>query len=225
MERKQEVFFDSNGKPILNGKDPRVNNELFEKYILPNYDMVLTLTRKYTDRPENVDENFAIVLTEFYKYIQSYNSEKPLKTWIHICTKRCCQEQNKRRFDQDSKYSDNDPYSSSVAREHIMQTGAFTTHDMSHGLSDEIVTALRMIQPHKLSAFILQVQGYSIKEITEIEFMRGHLKRKNEENVKSRIFQARKELRELLNRDGTIKSELLKLILKKRMQGGTGEGK
>ena len=106
-----------------------------------------------------------------------------------------------------------------------MQTGAFTTHDMSHGLSDEIVTALRMIQPHKLSAFILQVQGYSIKEITEIEFMRGHLKRKNEENVKSRIFQARKELRELLNRDGTIKSELLKLILKKRMQGGTGEGK
>lgn len=222
MESKQEqVWLDSNGKPILNGKDPKLNNALFEKYIIPNYDMVLSLTRKYTDHPGNVDENFSIVLTEFYKYIQSYKPERSLKTWIHICTKRCCQEQNKRRYEQGSKFSDNDPYSSTVAREHVVPTGAFQAHDMSNCLSDEIVTALRMIQPHKLSAFILQVQGYTIKEITDIEFMRGHLKRKNEENVKSRIFQARKELKELLNRDGTLRSEWLKNILEKRMINGS----
>ena len=87
---------------------------------------------------------------------------------------------------------------------------------MSDCLPDELVAALRMIQPHKLSAFILQVQGYTIKEITEIEFMRGHLKRKNEENVKSRIFQARKELKDILNRDGTLRSEFLKAMFKKR---------
>jgi hypothetical protein len=43
---------------------------LFEEYIMPKYDMVLSLTKKYTDFPENVDENFCLVLTEFYKYIQ-----------------------------------------------------------------------------------------------------------------------------------------------------------
>ena len=106
--------------------------------------------------------------------------------------------------------------SSKTAREFVINNNAFHENDMSDCLSDEIVAALRMIQPHKLSAFILQVQGYTIKEITEIEFMRGHLKRKNEENVKSRIFQARKELKDILNRDGTLRSEFLKAMFKKR---------
>ncbi len=225
MESKQETYLDRNGKPILNGKDPKVNNALFEKYIIPNYNMVLSLTRKYTDRPENVDENFVTVLTEFYKYIQSYNPEMPLHTWIHICTRRCCQEQNKRRFDQNSRRSDNNPLSSKIAQEHIMENNAFADIDMSNCLSDEIISALRMIQPHRLSAFILQVQGYTIKEITEIEYMRGHLKRKNEENVKSRIFQARKELKDLLNRDGTLKSELLKMILENRKKYDPAENR
>ena len=108
--------------------------------------------------------------------------------------------------------------------EYVQSAKVFYEKDMSDNLSDEMVEAMRMIQPHKLSAFILQVQGYTIKEITEIEYMRGHLKRKNEENIKSRIFQARKELKELLNRDGTLKSELLKILLKKRMQDGTRQG-
>jgi len=222
MECQQENI-GSNGRPILNGKDPKVNNRLFEQYVLPKYDYVLSIVKKYTDRSENVDENFAIVLTELYKYIQSYNPEKKLDTWLHICAKRTCQELNFKRYKQDSKFSDNDPFSSQVAREHIMQTGAFSTRDMSDCLPDEMVCAMRMIQPHKLSAFILQVQGYTIKEIAEIEFMRGHLDKKNEGKVKSRIFQARKELKELLNRDGTSKSSLLKLMIDKMRQGGKRE--
>ena len=223
MESQQDIG--SNGKPILNGKDPKVNNRLFEEIVLPKYDYVLSIVRKYTDRPENVDENFAIVLTELYKYIQSYNPEKKLETWLHICAKRTCQEMNFKRYKQDSKYSDNDPFSSQVAREHIMQPGVFSTRDMSDCLTDEIVCAMRMIQPHKLSAFILQVQGYTIKEIAEIEFMRGHIDKKNEGKVKSRIFQARKELKELLNRDGSSKSSLLKLMIDKMRNGGKREGK
>ncbi len=213
MESKQEVYLDRNGKPILNGKDPKVNNALFQKYIIPNYEMVLSLTKKYTNCPKDVDENFAIVLTEFYKYIQSYKPENSLYTWIHICTKRCCQELNKKRFNYDSRFSDNDVKASKSAMDFITSAdNAFSDVDMSDCLSDEVVAALRTIQPHKLSAFILQVQGYTIKEITDIEYMRGHLKRKNEENVKSRIFQARKELKELLNRDGTLKNDLIKLL-------------
>ena len=223
MERESQVYLDSKGKPILNGKDPKLNAKLFEKYIMPKYDMVLSLTKKYTDFPENVDENFCLVLTEFYKYIQSYNPERPLHTWIHIVTRRCVQEINKKRYDERSKTSDNDPRASRVAMEFITTESVSHDHDMSDCLSDEIVTALRMIQPHKLSAFFLQVQGYSIEEITNIEFTRGHLKRWNKENVKSRIFQARQELKELLNRDGTLKSDLLKMLLLKKIQNGAGE--
>ncbi len=219
MEGKQG---DNGGRPILNGKDPRVNNKLFEEIVLPKYDYVLSIVRKYTDRSENVDENFAIVLTELYKYIQSYDPSKKLDTWLHICAKRTCQEQNFKRYKQESKFSDNDPFSSQVAREHIMQPGVFSTRDMSDCLPDEMVCAMRMIQPHKLSAFILQVQGFTIKEIAEIEYMRGHLDKKNEGKVKSRIFQARKELKELLNRDGTSKSSLLKIMIEK-MRGGCGK--
>lgn len=225
MECEQKtVVLDSRGKPILNGKDPAVNNALFQKYIVPNYGMVQSLVKKYTDRMENVDEDFAVVLTEFYKYIQSYNPDKPLHTWIHICVKRCCQEQNKKRYNFDSKHSDNSPYSSRIAMEHVTTTGAFSDRDMGDLLSDDVLMALRMIQPHKLSAFILQVQGYTIKEITDIEFMRGNLKRKNEENIKSRIFQARKELRELLNRDGTVKNEVLRKVLERRYAHDKREG-
>ena len=223
MERESQVYLDSKGKPILNGKDPKLNAKLFEEYIMPKYDMVLSLTKKYTDFPENVDENFCLVLTEFYKYIQSYNPERPLHTWIHIVTRRCVQEINKKRYDERSKTSDNDPRASRVAMEYITTESFSHDHDMSDCLSDEIVTALRMIQPHKLSAFILQVQGYSIEEITNIEFTRGHLKRWNKENVKSRIFQARQELKEILNRDGTLKSDLLKMLLLKKIQNGAGE--
>ena len=208
------------GKPILNGKDPAVNNRLFNELVMPRYDYVLSIVRKYTDRAENVEENFAIVLTELYKYIQSYKREKKLDTWLHICAKRTVQEMNFKRYKQDSKYSDNDPFSSKVAREHIMQPGTFMVKDMSNSLPDEMVVAMRMIQPYKLSAFILQVQGYSIKEIAEIEYMRGHLDKKNEGKVKSRIFQCRSELKALLNRDGTSKSALLKLVIQKMRAGG-----
>ena len=52
---------------------------------------------------------------------------------------------------------------------------------------------------------LLQMGGYKLEEIMEILYQRGCLKTRNLETTKSRIFLAKKKLKERLTRDGKRK--------------------
>ena len=171
----------------------------FNELIGPHYDFIKNLVSYYTDHPQNVDENYNTLLIDFYRYIHTYNGGKPLKTWIHSVVKNNVWTINKERAKEAAKIADAEfnPIEKSKRPDNTM--------DLEHGLmtladkiSDEVYTALLSLQPLRLSAFVLQIQGYSIEEITRIEYERGHLSKCSDDIIKNRIFWARKDLKEIL---------------------------
>lgn len=176
---------------------------MFNQYIVPNFSSIKSLVRRYTDHYQDVDENYNYCLAQLYNYIGSYDKGKSLDTWIHICTKRACFNQNKKRAEESSHYTDVEM----CTQEELHQNGNSMLVDAGFGtladnLSDGMYNALMSIPPHRLSPFLLFVQGHGIREITSMEYKMGHLEKRSEDVVKSRIFWARKELRYILMKHG-----------------------
>ena len=175
----------------------------FVELIEPHYEFIRSLVSYYTDHPQNVDENYNTLLFDFYRYIHTYNGNKPLKTWIHSVVKNNVRTINKERSKEAAKIADVEFVSIDKAK------GPDNTIDLGQGLrtladfiSDEVYSALLSLQPLRLSAFVLQIQGYSIDEITKIEYERGHLSKRSNDIIKNRIFWARKDLKEILINHG-----------------------
>lgn len=172
---------------------------LFDRLIKPNFNFIRWLVSHYTDRQQNVDENYNTVLFDFYRYIHTYKGDRPLKTWIHSVVKNNVWTINKGRAKEAARIADAE-YNPVEKVNRIdsslnIENGLVSLSDT---LSDEVYSALVSISPMRLSAFVLQAQGYSIDEITDIEYERGHLNRYSSDIIKNRIFWARKDLREIL---------------------------
>ena len=75
-------------KRILSDSEVLERQMLFKNYITPYYRMIYKLCKQYSDKQDDVEDNFVGALTNIYKYIKTYNTDKPLITWIHIVTKR-----------------------------------------------------------------------------------------------------------------------------------------
>lgn len=176
---------------------------LFQKYIAPHLEVIKLLAAKYTDKSQDVDENYNLALAQMYTYIHTYDPEKSLKTWIYIVTKRACFNQNEKRAKYASTQADLEFCSSDALHQHgssnIIDACCGTLAD---NLSDEVYNALMRIDPCRLSPFLLFAQGMKIREITQAEWRAGHLKRKSEDIVKSRIYWAKKELQLILKQHG-----------------------
>lgn len=183
--------------------NPREKERLFNQYIVPNFSSIKSLTRRYTDNYQDVDENYNYCLAQMFNYIGSYDPKMKLDTWIHICTKRACFNQNKKRAEESSHYTDVEMCTQDELYQHgtsMMVDAGFGT--LADNLSDKMYLALMKIPPHRLSPFLLFVQGHGIREITSMEYKMGHLERKSEDLVKSRIYWARKELKYILQQNG-----------------------
>lgn len=180
--------------------------ELFNKYIVPNFANIKSLTRRYTDHWQDVDENYNYCLAQLYNYIGSYDPTMKLDTWIHICTKRACFNQNKKRAEENSHWTDVEM----CTQDDIYQHGTNMVIDAGFGtladnISDKMYAALLQIPSHRLSPFLYYAQGYGIRDITSIEYKMGHLEKRSEDVVKSRIFWAKKELQYILRQYGVTR--------------------
>lgn len=186
---------------------PKEKERLFNLYIKPNFASVKSLTRRYTDNYQDVDDNYNYCLAQLFNYIGSYNPEQKLDTWIHICVKRACFHQNKKRAEESSHWTDIEMCS----MDDLYQNGNSMIVDASFGtlidnISDEVLAALMQIPPQRLSPFMMSVQGLKIREITEAEWKLGHLEKKSEDIVKSRIHWAKKQLRFILQQYGITRT-------------------
>lgn len=176
---------------------------LFNLYIMPNLADVKSLAKRYTDDYQDVDDNYNYCLAQLYNYIGSYNPEQKLSTWIHICVKRACFHQNKKRADEASHWTDIEM----CTPDDLYQHGNSMVSDAGFGtlidnISDEMYSVLMQIPPKRLSPFIMYVQGHRIREIVAAEWELGHLERRSEDLVKSRIYWAKRELQYLLKKNG-----------------------
>lgn len=205
-------------KPLCSPKrkprevDPQVSlrrNHLFQKYIVPYYNMIYKLTMKYSFHASNVEENYNEVLVNLYHGIETYDPNRPIKTWIHIVTKRYIYELERKRV----KYCKNN--------EHVdidecdIDRSIPSTEKPSYRLmgfdnyedfyNDDILEVLNMLKPMYRDALVLQEAGYSLKEIADIEFEKRRLRSHNINTIKSRIFLAKRFLKKRITRDGKRK--------------------
>lgn len=189
--------------------DPKVaarRNALFQQYVAPFYNMIYKLCIKYSHSSYTVEENYTEVLVNFFRRIETYDPNRPIRTWLHICTKRHVfalerKRQNKKMpIDDDGDIEtlnyqllhDDDGVSSNIM-------GVDNYREL---YNDDILAIFDELKPIHRDALILQEAGYSLKEIAEIEFQKGTLKSKNIETIKSRLFFARQYLKKNLTRNG-----------------------
>ncbi len=169
--------------------------------------MVYKLCIRYTYNSEDVEDNYTEVLTNMYKYIETYNPALSVHTWLHIVTKRCVHDLDQKRQKQQSMWNRDDDADTFSAEcdaddtEHISYR-AMNLDNYREMYNDDILAALDQLKPCYARALLLQQAGYKLKEIAEIEFKNGALESRNIETVKSRLFLARQQLQQLLTRDG-----------------------
>ena len=183
----------------------QISNEekdrLFNLYIKPNFNSIRTLTQRYTDRQLDVDANFNYVISQMHRYFASYNPDMSLETWLHIVTKRYCFGQNKIRAKVNSMV-DGSMFRSDGELSRGGHTYEINPFSLMDSVSDDVYYALTKVSTEYLSVFLLRMQGYSIKEIAEMEYSRGHITIISEKEIKKRLSTCRKELKELLAKRG-----------------------
>ena len=159
---------------------------------------------KYTYNQEDIEDNYVEALVNFYKYMDSYDPARPVKTWIYAVTKRLVADLNKRnksRTPPDDNVNIKD-LSLELLDECNPSANIMGMSNYKDYYSDEVLWALNQLKPIYREAFLLQQAGYKIGEIMEITYQNGTLQTKNIETVKSRLFLAKAQLKKLLTRDG-----------------------
>lgn len=180
---------------------------LFDKYVTPYTRMIYKLCIRYTFDSSNIEDNYVEVLTNMYKYIETYDSERSIHTWLHIVTKRCVYDLDQRRKkQQDMRNCDNDieTYASEDMLTDLeeVSSNVMGISNYRELYNDDILNALDQLKPQYKRALLYQQAGYKLKEIAEIEYRNGALESRNIETIKSRLFLARQTLQQLLTRDG-----------------------
>ena len=192
----EETYSAVTTEPIIISDEVAARRKaLFDKYVTPYNRMIYKLCMRYTFNPSDIEDNYIEVLTNMYKYIETYNPERSVQTWLHIVTKRCVfdlDQRKKRHQDMLSDDNDVETFSSNVM-------GIDNYQEL---YSDDVLAALKQLKPQYRSALLYQQAGYKLKEIAEIEYRNGALESRNIETVKSRLFLARQQLQQLLTRDG-----------------------
>ena len=187
MEKK-DVFI-----AVLQPEDEsaRQRAELLRKYVMPHKNLIYSICIKYTYNQEDIEDNYLEALANFFKYMDSYDPARPVKTWIYAVTKRLVADLNNRN------------------RNRMPPDDNIDISEISSSLSDEdepsgnsMLWALDRLKPIYREALLLQQAGYKLGEIMEITYNNGTLQTRNVETVKSRIFLAKTQLRKLLTRDG-----------------------
>lgn len=182
-------------------------NALFDNYIRPYFNMVYKLCIRYSDRLQDVKENYYAVLTTLYKGIETYDPSREIKTWIHIVTKRQVFEINRKRAKDNNKDNEHDVNSllDEMIDEDHLSANCMCLENYRTMYNDDILAALDSMKPMYRDALLLQMAGYSLQEIADIEFEKGSLTSRNIDTIKSRLFLARQYMRDKITRDGKRK--------------------
>lgn len=181
---------------------------LFEKYITPNLNLVYSLSIKYTHDPQDVEDNYSEALANLFRYIDTYDPERNLLTWVWIVTKRLIHDlNNKNKHHKRDNDVDVEEITGWILEEEHISGNCMGLGNYNQHYNDNILRALNQLKPIYREALLLQQAGYKLEEIMEVTYRSGSLKSRNIETVKSRLFLAKSKMRKLINRDGEPNQE------------------
>lgn len=184
-------------------RDIELRTELFNRYILPNRNLVYRLCIRYTFLQENIADNYSEALVNFFRYITTYDPQRSLLNWIHIVTKRFVMEQNRRHGRLPvSENVDVFKLASSLSDEDETHGNAMGMDNYREFYNDDILAALDRLKPIYREALLLQQAGYKLEEIVEISYRNGNMKSRSMDTMKSRIFLAKQQMRKLITPNG-----------------------
>lgn len=177
---------------------------LFNQYILPFVNMIFKLCKDYSSHPDNVQENYSDVLVNFYRRIETYAPNRPIRAWIHTCVKHQVWASERQRQVHNNKDYDNniEDYEEELLADDHVSSNVLGVENWRQHYNQDIIAVLDELKPRHRDALILQEAGYSLKEIAEIEYQKGSLKSPNIETIKSRLRLARQHLKNNISRDG-----------------------
>lgn len=183
--------------------------ELLHKYVMPHKNLIYSICIKYTYKQEDIEDNYVEALANFFRYMDTYDPARPVKTWIYAVTKRLVADLNVRNK---SRTPTNDNVDigrlrTSLPAEDTPSENCMGIDNYREFYNDDILRALDSLKPIYREALLLQQAGYKIGEIMEITYRNGTLHSRNIETVKSRLFLAKAQLRNLLTRDGERRVE------------------
>ena len=182
--------------------------ELFNLYVLPHKNLIYKLCIHYSYSQEDIADNYSEVLTNFFKYIETYDPARSIQTWLHIVTKRLIADMNLRRMNHNrSDDIDIQEIGDIIPDESEEGANCMNMENYGRFYNDNILKALDQIKPIYREALLLQQAGYKLHEIVEISYRNGNLKTRNIETVKSRLFLAKQQMRKLVTRDGESRTD------------------
>lgn len=193
------------------------NRELFNKYITPNLKDIRSLVGYYASSHALKDDLYSLVLEDFYRYIHTYDPEKKLDTWIHICVKR-------KVFAEEARYRKRHAFRCDYLLDEnidnaigddecILASDPLNPEYYKNSLGDDIYHALYELDEKLRVPLLLLCNGYSIKEITEHEYEHGRVSWLSHSAIKTRISLAKKKVQDNLVYYET-NDELKKILLK-----------
>ena len=177
--------------PSLGDESAIRRAELLRKYVLPHKNLIYSICIKYTFNQEDVEDNYQEALINFFKYMDSYDPR--LMTDLN--------NRNRNRLLPDENV-DVSELKSTLLYDDEPSEACLGIDNYEQYYNDDILWALRRLKPIYREPLLLQQAGYKIGEITDILHRKGMLQSKNIETVKSRLFLAKNQLRNLLTRDG-----------------------
>lgn len=196
---------DPTSKPLSDEelKDIEHRTGLFNRYIVPNRNLVYRLCIRYSFRQEDIADNYSEALVNFFKYIGSYDPRRSILNWIHIVTKRFVMEQNRRQSRvQVSENVDVYSLAPKLSDEDETHSNAMGMSNYREFYNDDILAALDALKPIYREALLLQLSGYKLEEIVDISFRNGNMRSRSMDTMKSRIFLAKQQMRKLITPDG-----------------------
>lgn len=182
-----------------------VRNDLFEGCILPHKGLIYSYIRKLTYAQEWADDDYQNITINFHKRIHTYDTTRPVKSWIIKITIREIRHANRRR--QNMKRNDDVNINEiSNCYSNTMRTGPVDMgmDNYREVYSDDILIALEMLPEIYRETLLLRMAGHTIREIAEITYSSGSLKRKNMETVRSRLHLGRQKMKTLINHEGEL---------------------
>lgn len=193
----------------LSAESVKRRTELLKRYILPHKNLIYKMCIQFTWNQEDIEDNYSEALVNFYRYIESYNPQRPLKTWIYAVTKRLLSDLNSRNQNRllPNDNIDVQDLAGVLPDEDEPNENYLGMDNYREHYNDTILAALDQLKPAYREALLLQQAGYKLGEIMEIAYRNGSLKNRNIETVKSRLFLAKSQMRKLLTRDGEARKE------------------
>jgi len=173
----------------------------FEIYISAEEQKRVTrVCKNFTFDPFYREDNGQEILIDIFKYICSYDPERPIRSWVYKVAVNKLSDlhlrNNRIKYSADREMEEFEDKAEYVVKEFELSLAKPSLY------SNSIQKCLYQLKPVLRDTFLLKEAGFKIREIAAIHYKEGQLLTNNMETVKSRLYCARKKMKEFLINEG-----------------------